>query len=69
MFVPLGKVLEAAFEDAGGWTLMDIYSPTVLRADSHHGNGDCLHSCMPGPVDHWVTLFYNILLVQSGSRR
>lgn len=27
---------------------------------------DCLHSCMPGPVDTWVRLVYNLLLSQGG---
>lgn len=47
------------------WRLLDSYTPTFLRADSHMGgNGpDCLHYCLPGPTDHWVRLLYNILLV------
>ncbi|CAN0404931.1 unnamed protein product [Ectocarpus fasciculatus] len=57
------KLLEETFEAAhGGWTLLDAYSPTILRADYHASEKDGLHYCLPGPIDHWVVLLYNILL-------
>ncbi|CAM9961222.1 unnamed protein product, partial [Scytosiphon promiscuus] len=62
--VDKNKALEEAFSTKDGWKLLDVYAPTVLRADSHHGGRDCLHYCQPGPVDHWVVLFYNMLLVE-----
>ncbi|CAN0531880.1 unnamed protein product, partial [Laminaria digitata] len=63
------KVLEEAFASTGGgWRVLDAYTPTLLRPDLHHGDGDCLHYCVPGPVDHWVTLLYNILLVERVER-
>ncbi|CBN79344.1 conserved unknown protein [Ectocarpus siliculosus] len=55
-------LLEEAFEATHGWTLLDAYSPTILRADSHASATDGLHYCLPGPIDHWVVLLYNILL-------
>ncbi|CAB1111938.1 unnamed protein product [Ectocarpus sp. CCAP 1310/34] len=55
--------LQKAFSPDRGWTLLDAYSPTLLRPDSHIGNSDCLHYCIPGPADHWALLLYNILLV------
>ncbi|CAN0128968.1 unnamed protein product [Ectocarpus fasciculatus] len=55
-------ILEEAFDDASGWTLLDAYSPTILRADTHASATDGLHYCLPGPIDHWVVLLYNILL-------
>lgn len=62
----MSQVLEEAFSAEDGWRLLDAYTPTVLRADGHHGVGeDCLHYCVPGPVDHWVTLLYNILLSEA----
>lgn len=57
-------ILEEAFPAAEGWKLLDAYSPTILRPDSHQGGNDCLHYCLPGPVDHWVTLLYNMLLAE-----
>lgn len=38
-------------------TILDM-SPLALRPDAHPGGGDCLHFCLPGPVD----LFPQILL-------
>lgn len=45
---------------------LDVYPSTFLRPDSHMSSEDCLHYCIPGPVDNWVVLFYNALsLVQA----
>ncbi|CAM9681598.1 unnamed protein product [Ectocarpus sp. 4 AP-2014] len=64
------KLLEEAFEATnGGWTLLDAYSPTILRADFHASEEDGLHYCLPGPIDHWVVLLYNILLEKVKSDR
>ena len=41
-----------------GFKILDM-SPLYYRADAHAGNGDCLHFCMPGPVD-----LFSILLLQ-----
>lgn len=43
----------------------NIYNLTDLRHDSHRGftvTIDGLHYCMPGPINEWVNLFYNIIL-------
>lgn len=45
-----------------GFKLLDAYTPTILREDSHFGGKDCLHYCIPGPSDHWVRLLYSILI-------
>jgi hypothetical protein len=37
---------------------LDVFTPTVLRADSHL---DMLHYCVPGPLDTWVELLSNVL--------
>ncbi|CAN0410371.1 unnamed protein product [Ectocarpus sp. 12 AP-2014] len=64
------KLLEEVFEATnGGWTLLDAYSPTILRADFHASEEDGLHYCLPGPLDHWVVLLYNILLEKVKSDR
>ena len=40
---------------------LDVFTPTVLRADMHASAGDCLHYCLPGPIDTWVTILSNAL--------
>jgi len=43
---------------------MDVAPATALRHDSHphfkykhRERQDCLHYCLPGPIDHWVVFF------------
>jgi hypothetical protein len=33
---------------------LDVTTSTLLRADSHMSEKDCLHYCIPGPIDNWV---------------
>lgn len=49
-----------------GIVYMDVDAQTQFRADGHFGRNkkgteDCLHYCMPGPIDTWVQLLYNML--------
>ena len=44
-----------------GVVFLDVAPATALRQDSHVGGHDCLHYCNPGPLDFWVTLWYNAL--------
>ena len=62
-------LLEEAFSREAGWRLLDVFSPTVLRADAHIGGRDCLHYCLPGPADHWIVLLYNTLLAAANARQ
>ncbi|CAM9519678.1 unnamed protein product, partial [Discosporangium mesarthrocarpum] len=57
----MNAAVEPVFRGAG-WSILDVHTPTLLRADNHRGNGDCLHYCVPGPIDHWVVLAFNMLL-------
>ena len=41
--------------------LLDIATPTILRADHHVGGDDCLHYCCHSVVDHWLLLFINAM--------
>lgn len=54
---------EKVFEIFGkyGFELMDVYTPTIMRSDSHVGGKDCLHYCMPGPADHWIRMLMHII--------
>jgi hypothetical protein len=40
----------------------DVFTATVLRADSQC---DPLHYCIPGPIDNWVRMFFNMLRLSS----
>ena len=43
----------------------DVTTATSLRADRHNHAADCLHysSFSPGPIDHWMRLLYNIVVL------
>lgn len=45
----------------GGWYELDVDSFDRLRPDGHRP-GDCLHQCLPGPIDTWNQLLYHFLL-------
>lgn len=51
------KIAEDIFKEAG-FLLLDAYTPGILRKDRHI---DCLHSCLPGPIDHWNDLLFNLI--------
>ena len=50
-----------------GAVLLDVVPMTVLRPDQHKASRDgkqldCVHYCVPGPVDGWAQLLLNALL-------
>jgi len=47
-------------EDAG-YVYMDVDAMLSKRPDGHINERDCLHYCLPGPLDSVVQLFYNVL--------
>ncbi|CAN0116813.1 unnamed protein product [Scytosiphon promiscuus] len=72
LFHDFNNRIEAAFDSVEGWRRLDAYTPTIFRADFHHVGDkqhDCLHYCIPGPIDHWVRLLYNILVAETTDRR
>ncbi|GAQ81215.1 hypothetical protein KFL_000740160 [Klebsormidium nitens] len=51
-----------------GVVYMDVMRMTALRPDSHlkpFQDQDCLHYCVPGPLDAWVSVLYNLLLANA----
>ncbi|KAI8098821.1 uncharacterized protein BX664DRAFT_271668 [Halteromyces radiatus] len=52
---------QAVVEQAGGVYLDMAYS-LDQQPDGHIGGSDCLRYCMPGPLDSWALLFYNVFL-------
>ena len=47
---------------------LDVYPSSVLRHDGHTTE-DGLHYCIPGPIDNWVVLFYNLLSLLQNSHK
>jgi hypothetical protein len=43
-----------------GMKILDM-SPLYSRSDSHPQNGDCLHYCLPGPIDIFANLLFQML--------
>eukprot|EP00667_Euglena_gracilis_P012623 EG_transcript_12978 len=39
-----------------GQLYLDVLPLSQKRPDQHPGHGDCLHYCIPGPMDTWVLL-------------
>lgn len=57
----------ATAEDVGA-IFLDVEPMSRLRADNHPGKQgtsteevDCLHWCIPGPLDTWAQLLYNVI--------
>eukprot|EP01041_Mallomonas_annulata_P006595 gene6595-13350_t len=44
---------------------MGVVTSTLERPDSHVARNNCIHYCIPGPIDHWVPKFINLLNVTS----
>ncbi|KAI8074783.1 hypothetical protein BC940DRAFT_315368 [Gongronella butleri] len=54
--------LAQAIVEAAGGVYLDMATSLDLRPDAHLGGSDCLRFCMPGPLDDWATLLYNVFL-------
>ncbi len=71
-FRNVSRATLAALPD--GVVALDVDAATALRADSHpwrldmeeKGKVDCLHYCLPGPVDMWVELWAGLLRFARG---
>ena len=58
---PQNPIVKREVHSIGG-VYVDVAPMTALRADGKMGGVDCLHYCIPGPVDGWVQLILNTLL-------
>ena len=52
--------------EAAGGLYVDLAALTDLRPDGHVGGQDCLRYCMPGPLDAWALILYNVMLALEG---
>ena len=46
---------------AHGAAFLDVYKLTAMRTRGYHVRSsrvDCLHTCLPGPVDDWNALLF-----------
>ena len=59
--LPQNPIVKEEAHAIGG-VFVDVAPMTALRADSHMGRKDCLHYCIPGPIDGWVQLILNNLM-------
>ncbi|KAH8554133.1 hypothetical protein BGW37DRAFT_483575 [Umbelopsis sp. PMI_123] len=48
---------------AAGGVFIDVAQMTDLRPDGHIGGQDCMRYCIPGPLDAWVDILYNVFLL------
>ncbi|KAI9472113.1 MAG: hypothetical protein EXX96DRAFT_582944 [Benjaminiella poitrasii] len=48
-------------EGAGG-LFIDLAKVTNMRPDGHVGGLDCLRYCIPGPLDGWAQILYQVFL-------
>jgi len=63
-FASLNHVINDAFEQLlqGRYLLLNV-SMFESRGDGHDlTNGDCLHYCVPGPINEWNRLLYHLLV-------
>jgi len=40
---------------------LDVFPLSSKNPSQHPGKGDCLHYCLPGPIDTWVKLVFSTL--------
>ncbi|XP_073115070.1 protein trichome birefringence-like 26 isoform X2 [Elaeis guineensis] len=75
------KAAAIGLEDGTRLKLLDIYHLSLLRPDGHPGpygkfhpdiskrpQNDCLHWCLPGPIDTWDDILMEIVLREGDQR-
>jgi len=50
-----------------GVSFVDVYYLSSFRPDAAVKMGDCVHSCLPGPVDEWSRLILSLLVHDGNS--
>lgn len=52
--------------EAAGGVFIDLAKLTNVRPDGHIGGQDCLRYCIPGPLDSWAQILYQVFLGLDG---
>ncbi|KAI8049133.1 uncharacterized protein B0P05DRAFT_641872 [Gilbertella persicaria] len=52
--------------EAAGGVFVDLAALTDLRPDGHVGGQDCVRYCIPGPLDSWAQILYQVFLGLEG---
>ncbi|RUO96274.1 hypothetical protein BC936DRAFT_142286 [Jimgerdemannia flammicorona] len=52
--------------EAAGGVYIDVATMTNMRPDGHIGGQDCLRYCIPGPLDAWMLVLYNVFRMLNG---
>ena len=59
--IPHQNELARKIARRAGVTFMDVWEQTKVRPGGHRRSDDCVHYCLPGPVDAWSQLLLAFL--------
>ncbi|ORX46474.1 hypothetical protein DM01DRAFT_1364384 [Hesseltinella vesiculosa] len=54
------NTLAKVIVEAAGGVFVDLAALLNTRPDGHVGNHDCLRYCIPGPMDDWMDVLYQV---------
>jgi hypothetical protein len=60
------NAMARAIVEAAGGVFVDLAALTDMRPDGHIGGQDCLRYCIPGPLDSWAQILYQVFLGLEG---
>ncbi|KAI8065890.1 hypothetical protein BC940DRAFT_240620 [Gongronella butleri] len=58
--LPRRNTLAKIIVEAAGGVFVDLGAMLDTRPDGHVGNHDCLRYCIPGPMDDWIDVLYQV---------
>ncbi|OBZ80919.1 hypothetical protein A0J61_11033 [Choanephora cucurbitarum] len=56
------NAIARAIVEAAGGVFVDLAALTDVRPDGHVGGHDCVRYCIPGPLDGWAQVLYQVFL-------
>ncbi|KAJ1634185.1 hypothetical protein T492DRAFT_975168 [Pavlovales sp. CCMP2436] len=65
-FAPQNEIARCLAAQHGA-AYVDVYNMMSYRPDAALKRGDCLHSCLPGPIDEWSRLLLAFLVADAPS--